>query len=305
MKQTLFSPLKIGLPIVALGLALSAPAHAHLCMDTPMSRVGPSCDSDSPMAPGPCGVSGRSTKYVTEFKPGQTIDVEINELLQHPSHFRIAFNPNGDSFEDPVNQKDNEGKHPFVLLDNIENKPGALQTERVTLPNVTCDKCTLQLIQVVYQGETGVGMYYACADIVLKGTPSTNPDAGTGGDAGSTGQDAGARDAGGDGGRDAGGGGRDAGGSRQDAGTSEPDDAGVAAPEDAGSTSADASHDHGGSGATDASRDDEETETDAGETDSDDVEGGCSALPGAAGSGALSAWLSLGACLALRRRPRR
>ena len=164
-------------------------ARAHVCMDAPVSRVGPSCTSASPQKVGPCGVKGR-TSHVSEFRPGQTITVQLNETVDHPSHYRIAFNPNGDAFEDPTSINDKTGGHPFVLLDGIMDASAAKQSIQVTLPNVSCDKCTLQLIQVMYdKGQNGFGgndgvapdnddIYYACADIVLKSAPGTNVDAG-------------------------------------------------------------------------------------------------------------------------------
>jgi len=78
-----------------------------------------------------------------------------------------------------------------VLLDGIADK-GRGESDyvvTVTLPNMTCDNCTLQVIQVMTDKEPfttpGDDIYYQCADLVLRegGTP---PDAGTG-----TGTDAG------------------------------------------------------------------------------------------------------------------
>jgi len=154
-------------------LAVALPARAHICLEAPVSRVGPSCNVLSAQKPGPCGINARSTKYITEFKPGETITVTLNETVDHPSHYRIAFNPNGSTFEDPANKDDKDGKKPFVLLDGIVDESEARQSVKVTLPNMTCDNCTLQLIQVMYD-KTGNGfgnddIYYACADIVLKG----------------------------------------------------------------------------------------------------------------------------------------
>jgi hypothetical protein len=165
-------------------LALALPAQAHICMEAPASRVGPTCSSASAQKPGPCGINTRSTKYVTECRPGQTLTVKINETINHDSHYRIAFNPNGAMFEDPTGIDDKDGKHPFVLLDGIKDESAARQSVQVTLPDAPCDNCTLQLIQVMYD-KTGNGfgtddIYYACADIVLKGAPTTGECAAAG-----------------------------------------------------------------------------------------------------------------------------
>jgi len=187
MSRPLFS-----LALVPLfGMAFAASAHAHVCMDAPLSRVGASCNFASPQKNGPCGVNQRSAKP-TEFKPGQTITVSLNETIDHPSHYRIAFNPSGDTFEDPTSKDDKSGEHPNILLDGIVDEDAAKQSIQVTLPNVTCDNCTLQLIQVMYdkagngfggKDSAGVGnddLYYACADIVLKGEVVGGADAGAG-----------------------------------------------------------------------------------------------------------------------------
>jgi hypothetical protein len=185
-------------------LAAPALARAHVCMDSPTSRVGAGCSAASPQKVGPCGVASRS-QYVTTFRPGETITVALNETINHPSHYRIAFNPDGDSFEDPTSVDDKSGAHPYVLLDGIADADDAKQTVQVTLPNVVCTRCTLQLIQVMYDkggngfgGNDGAGpatdnddLYYACADLVLEGEPMA-ADAGSSGDGGAPSSDAGA-----------------------------------------------------------------------------------------------------------------
>jgi len=177
--------LAAGIGILAFGTADSA--EAHVCLVYPMSRVGPECGARSPQKIGPCGIAGRS-EHVTVFRPGETITVELHETINHPSHYRIAFNADGDDFPDPVSIED-RGGHPSILLDGIEDLDDARQWVEVTLPDVECDNCTLQLIQVMYDKQgNGFGgasggaddnddLYYACADIVLEG-PSVTADAG-------------------------------------------------------------------------------------------------------------------------------
>jgi MYXO-CTERM domain-containing protein len=177
--------LKAGAFSLAL-LSVALPAHAHICLEAPASRVGPNCTSAAAQKPGPCGINTRSTKYVTECRPGQTLTVILNETINHDSHYRIAFNPNGATFEDPTSKDDKDGKHPFVLLDGIKDESAPQQSMKVTLPDMPCDNCTLQLIQVMYD-KTGNGfgnddIYYACADIVLKGTSDTGECTGKAGD---------------------------------------------------------------------------------------------------------------------------
>jgi hypothetical protein len=148
----------------------------HVCLVFPTPRVGADCTSGSPQKVGPCGLAGRAN--VTEFTPGETITVRFNETIDHPSHFRIAFNPNGDAFPDPRSVDDKSGG-PLVLFDGITDEEESEQQIGVTFPNVECGSCTLQLIQVMYdKGGNGFGgrnaqggnddIYYSCADIVLR-----------------------------------------------------------------------------------------------------------------------------------------
>jgi hypothetical protein len=88
---------------------------------SPLSRVGPECNRASPQKIGPCGVGGRS-EYLNEFRPGETIRVAIRETIDHPSHYRISFNPDGDAFYDPQAVDDIVEGHPYVLLDGIPDE---------------------------------------------------------------------------------------------------------------------------------------------------------------------------------------
>lgn len=167
---------------VALAPAL---AQAHLGLDSPPSRYGPDT-----LKVGPCGVSGgERSELVTYYEPGATIEVRWEEYIDHPGHYRISFDEDGDDdFVDPAAMMELYSNG-TVLLDGIEDK-GADERDyvaSVTLPGVTCDNCTLQVIQVMYDKPPyttpGNDIYYQCADLVLRegGAP---PDAGTGGSGG-------------------------------------------------------------------------------------------------------------------------
>jgi MYXO-CTERM domain-containing protein len=143
----------------------------------------------------------------------------------------------------------------------------------VTLPDTPCEACTLQLMQVMEDGEFGPGisdLYFQCADIVIEGASAETADPTTGAD--------------GTGGEDSSGGGASSGGGdvgSGDAGSSEGSSGG--SQNDEGTTS----------GAT--------TGTDTtGPADSDDGEGGCSCR--AAASPTVAAPWLLVALMAWRRR---
>lgn len=163
--------------VVAL-FAAPTPAAAHICMDFPVSRIGPDCVIRSPQKTGPCPVPRGD--HVSVFSPGETIRVIIRETVDHPSHYRIAFNPNGEDFRDPIAVDDIDNDYPYILLDGIEDADEAIQEVEITFPDEPTENGVLQLIQVMYdKGGNGFGgnsgepggnddLYYACADIALR-----------------------------------------------------------------------------------------------------------------------------------------
>ena len=174
---------------IVLGVPLEAAAHLALTM--PASRYGPDT-----LKTAPCGVSGgQRTDIVSYYEPGATIEVRWEEYVDHPGHYRIAFDPDGDDdFVDPVTMMELYSND-AVLLDGIEDGDRSQRdySVTVTLPDIECDNCTLQVTQVMYDKppyEVGDDdIYYQCADLVLQvgGVPDggTNPVGDTGGSGGS------------------------------------------------------------------------------------------------------------------------
>lgn len=146
---------------VAIGLlAYTATAYAHIAMTSPAPR-------SSAQKEGPCGAAGsvRGTNVAT-FRPGETITVEWDETVGHIGHYRIAFDDDGsDSFRNPSQPNDN---FPQTLVDQITDRDGMTHyTQQVTLPNMSCTNCTLQLIQVMTTLVPYNSFYFQCADLVL------------------------------------------------------------------------------------------------------------------------------------------
>lgn len=156
----------------------SPPGWAHLGLTSPPSRYG-----TGTLKTGPCGqAGGLRSQNVTTFSPGETITVQWDEYINHPGHFRIAFDDDGDDdFKDPTctagcatnNPTFQFYTDPTILLDNIADTQGGASSAQVKLPNIECDNCTLQVIQVMYDKapytSPGNDVYYQCADLVLKG----------------------------------------------------------------------------------------------------------------------------------------
>ncbi len=171
------------LALFVIVISLPMEARAHLDMTSPVSRYGPDT-----LKTGPCGVAGgERSPNINYFEPGQIIDVEWDEYVNHPSHYRIAFDEDGDDdFVDPATMQEYDSND-AVLLDAIkDDSPTSLYRVSVTLPDVECDNCTLQLIQVMYDKPPyvvpGNDIYYQCADLVLRrgDAPDAGTDAGTG-----------------------------------------------------------------------------------------------------------------------------
>ncbi len=114
---------------------------------------------------GPCGSDARNPNP-TVFTSGQTITVEWEETIQHPGKFQISFSAGNDAN--------------FQLLQTInDTKDDANVPHRnsatITLPQGTCEACTLQLIQVMTENPAAPRNYYSCADIKLIAPTSGSP----------------------------------------------------------------------------------------------------------------------------------
>ncbi|HEY8376243.1 MAG TPA: SCE4755 family polysaccharide monooxygenase-like protein [Nannocystis sp.] len=157
-----------------LSTLAASPAAAHIALTDPPARR-----PDQKV--GPCGLGANDPRgpNVTVFKGGETITVRWTETVDHPGHYRISFDPDGqDDFVDPA-AYDDYYTNDAVLVDQIPDKAGSNQMyeQQVTLPRMSCDNCTLQLVQVMtdkppYQVGTN-DLYYQCADIVLVGEEET------------------------------------------------------------------------------------------------------------------------------------
>jgi len=166
--------------LLAALLLTTTAAHAHIAMMSPPPR------STTDLKTGPCGRAGstRGTN-ITTFRPGETITVAWDETVDHPGHYRIAFDDSGDdAFIDPNNPNDD---FPSTLVDQIADKAGGHYTQEVRLPTTPCTDCTLQLMQIMTTAVPYNSFYYQCADLVLAGDPVADVDGGC-----STGSGAGA-----------------------------------------------------------------------------------------------------------------
>ena len=174
---------------IGFASAMLAPslASAHVRLVYPPPRYAPMGNDDMNIKTGPCGRANDSRttdmSRITVLQPGATIMVQFNETIEHPGFYRISFDDDGqDALVAPTMRSQIDTAAPFtlpVLLDNIPDQTGAgtkMYMASVTLPNVQCERCTLQVIQVMvpatamsWDPSPDQDIYYTCADIALRG----------------------------------------------------------------------------------------------------------------------------------------
>lgn len=160
------------LALVAFGLALPGVAGAHARLVDPE----PITDDDNAKS-GPCGCffngapedptedvtplacPGQFT--VTELEPGQTITVVFEETVNHNGDFRLSFS---DLTPAQVTKAEMD-LAANVLYDEPDAVAGGTVMATVTLPDVECNPCTLQLRQFMEGASTPY--YYSCAALRL------------------------------------------------------------------------------------------------------------------------------------------
>lgn len=199
--------------VVVTTLSLAGAASAHFQLKAPL----PSTAGDmNGKGAAPCGPDAPSN-VITPVMGGSQIAITVNETVFHPGHYRIALSINSRDEIDP--SKPGGLKEPVVknaagmVLENKQGSPDSASadiqnppvfpvladgifahtadsnadfTQMITLPNVTCEKCTLQVIE--FMAQHGPDYFYRhCADLKITADPAKpifNPG-GTGGTGGS------------------------------------------------------------------------------------------------------------------------
>ena len=191
-----------------LGALISTPAYAHFVLKTPKSYSEQDFLGD-PQKSQPCGQADPGgavvpTGMVTTLEAGSTVDIEIDETIFHPGHYRVSLAMNQAALpnDPPVTAGSSAcgstiiEAHPTMplLADGLlkhTNAFSAPQTMHVQLPpGVTCDHCTLQITEFMSNhplNNPGGCYYHHCAtvSIVPAGSapdagPATGPDAAPG-----------------------------------------------------------------------------------------------------------------------------
>jgi hypothetical protein len=171
----------LSVPVFLVLAANAAPAFAHAYLRDPPGR-----HPDDPLAIDqyPCGLADSARgSIVTTYTAGSTVTLEIEIAVAHGTRdYRLAIDDDGQEFPLP-NDTAGVAALPFTLDFHLEGE-GMTIMQEITIPSITCDNCTLQLMQQQSLSEAPSEpgeFYYQCADIVIEGGGSGASSGGTGG----------------------------------------------------------------------------------------------------------------------------
>jgi hypothetical protein len=171
------------------GLLLAGTALAHFKFLEPPSAL---VTEDGGKGAPPCG-AGIPSGTVTKAQGGHPFTIRLLEFIPHPGHYRIALSvasraelpkdadavvQDGKSVSAPF---DSAPKPPVLMDGAFVHTTTPRNTEwkiDVTLPNLSCDKCTLQVTQFMAEHalNPGGGFYYHhCADLQITADPKLPP----------------------------------------------------------------------------------------------------------------------------------
>jgi hypothetical protein len=198
-RRSIVRKLGAGLTVAFVGAAAAPMVGAHFKLLEPASWIVED-DRGDPQKLGPCGGTfadaGTPSNIVTEVRGGQKLKISIDETIYHPGHYRIALARTRDALPpDPaVLMTDTErgprsvsaaiaaDPKPPVLLDGLwphAEKPTAKWETEIDIPNITCETCTLQIIQFMadHPGVREGGFsYHHCANLKITPDPSKPAD---------------------------------------------------------------------------------------------------------------------------------
>ena len=187
---------RLFLASLALAGILPVYADAHFVLVEPASWLVESKLGD-PQKAGPCGGTsadpGTPTNIVSQLRGGQKLHIKVQETVFHPGHYSVALAVASRSElpPDPETTTRETEKGPWSVSAVIQNpvrppvladglfthttRPGEPWETDVELPNITCEKCTLQIIQFMAEhgrNRDGDFSYHHCADLKITADPA-------------------------------------------------------------------------------------------------------------------------------------
>lgn len=187
----------------ALGLAVfPSCSQAHFRLLSPASWLVENQLGD-PQKAAPCGGTnidfGKPTFAVTQVQGGSLLHVKVQETVYHPGHYRVALAVNSPTELPPdpraqtmTNEKGTvmsvsaevmSSASPPVIADGLfqHNAKSDQPFEAdITVPNINCKSCTLQVIEFMEQhpvNNPGQFTYHHCATLRITADPGKPMDA--------------------------------------------------------------------------------------------------------------------------------
>jgi hypothetical protein len=186
----------------ALAVGTGVVADAHFKLLEPASWIVENERGD-PQKAAPCGADPKAemSKALTPVKGGSALHLKVTETIYHPGHYRVALavNSREELPPDPMTFERTTEKGPRSVWGVIQSppqlpvladglfphyaKPANPQTFEtdVQLPNITCPRCTLQVIQFMADhgyNQPGGYSYHHCADLQITADPAKPIDKG-------------------------------------------------------------------------------------------------------------------------------
>jgi len=198
---------RFALAVAALLAAAPLVGTAHFRLMEPASWIVENERGD-PQKSGPCGGSntdwGKPTYANTKAVGGSKLHLKLQETIYHPGFYRVALAVNSPNElpPDPVATTKDGERGPMSVSAKIDNPPHApviadglfvhntrpaagtpmapWETD-VQLPNISCKKCTLQIVQFMEEhafNNPGGYTYHHCAELQITADRSKPLDAG-------------------------------------------------------------------------------------------------------------------------------
>ena len=144
--------------VLLMSAATIVSAHTRLTYPTPRN-------SNSGIKSGPCG-GLLPTVSPTIITGGQPLTITWEETINHPGKFLFALATANDAdFQ----------SHPLAVVIDTQNDGQTPHTyaTTVTIPNMNCDTCSIQLIQSMEENPNAPTYYYSCADVKIVAVGTT------------------------------------------------------------------------------------------------------------------------------------
>lgn len=187
--------------LAGVAMAILLPfAWAHFRLLEPQSWLVEN-DLGDPQKLGPCGGvtanSGMPSHIVNKVQGGQNLHIKVQETVFHPGHYRIALalKSRAELPADPSANTRDSDKGAWSVSAPIQSPPQipvladglfAHTSKRadpwetdVPIPNINCERCTLQITQFMAEhglNKDGGYYYHHCADLQITADPSKPVD---------------------------------------------------------------------------------------------------------------------------------